>query len=516
MYAMYDVLLTVFSLAMCVIGLHYALLLYWYCCKNRKYYRWSPPPTDAALVEKAQSLLTMTRPTMATVAKALILTEQGAFDTPKAAYHALRVQAAFRGHLARQRLRLKHDAIEEHNRSERAAQVVQRHLRGRSSRIAWQTTLCRTNEIKAASMIQCTFRKRKAGKLLRLSMAAATPPSSPPATPFYQHSEEMVERTTPLTMAVRVTTTTNRWLHPASHWLRAQHARVAPSPHPHHASAHTQQIVHLHHEDISKRADCEPKMRSKEGGMCANTCGSVLNVICRCVKGAGQERGETRTQRRRRMAAEAALKMKRPKFAPLPAILRFPTLEKFVMLTFSPALLTSASSVIGAQVAGTHVLEGWSISLSSLIILGVFGFYFNELRTLLRFRRIHHDMCWQGAEAPESNAEVDDPIFASLGKIGLMVPRLRGRGGYEPPDEDCEEPARTERAIQRAFCCNFWRYCGGMEERAGDVLETLPMWTVCAILSQHHMPPNCACCYPVEAQVARSSAYLLSLGTGRC
>ena len=41
---------------------------------------------------------------------------------------------------------------------------------------------------------------------------------------------------------------------------------------------------------------------------------------------------------------------------------------------------------------------------------------------------------------------------------------------------DCEEPARTERVLSRAFSLKFWQYCGGKEERAGDVLETLPMW----------------------------------------
>ena len=60
-----------------------------------------------------------------------------------------------------------------------------------------------------------------------------------------------------------------------------------------------------------------------------------------------------------------------------------------------------------------------------------------------------------------------------------MRPRLRGRGGYEAPEEDGAEPARTERSLSRAFCFRPrwpWR-CGAKDERAGDVLETLPMWT---------------------------------------
>ena len=66
-----------------------------------------------------------------------------------------------------------------------------------------------------------------------------------------------------------------------------------------------------------------------------------------------------------------------------------------------------------------------------------------------------------------------------MGKLRLTRPRLRGRGGYEAPEEDGVEPARTERVLGRAFCFSPrwpWR-CGLKGEHAGDVLETLPMWT---------------------------------------
>ena len=192
-------------------------------------------------------------------------------------------------------------------------------------------------------------------------------------------------------------------------------------------------------------------------------------------------RRETQRQRHLRKAANAVAKARqaatRPQFRPLPAILRFPTLEKFVLISFSPALMTTASSVIGAQIGGYHVLEGWSLSLAFLIIIVVVRFFVSEISTLIRFRRVHHDACWQGAEPPQSIAEVDDPIFASLARLRVMRSRLRCRGGFEPPDEDSEEPTRTERALSRAFSCSLWRYCGGQRERAGDVLETLPMWT---------------------------------------
>ena len=135
-----------------------------------------------------------------------------------------------------------------------------------------------------------------------------------------------------------------------------------------------------------------------------------------------------------REAAETAIKMKRPKFKALPAMLRFPVLQKLMMVTFSPALVASATSVIGAQAGGNHVLEGWSLTLSSLIIIVVISFYTLEFRTLLRFRRVHHDACWQGADPPQAGDEVDDPILALLARAKLIKPRLRGFGGFEAPE----------------------------------------------------------------------------------
>ena len=154
-------------------------------------------------------------------------------------------------------------------------------------------------------------------------------------------------------------------------------------------------------------------------------------------------------------------------------------LEKLVLATFSPTLLSSSSSVIGAHVAmgGTRQMEPWSLALSICVVTVVVAFHVLEVRTLIRFRRLDKSTpMWQGNEKPLNNAEVDDPCLALLGKFRILRPKLRGRGGFEAPDEDAVEPARTERALRRALSCGFWRYCGGEEERLGDVLETLPMW----------------------------------------
>jgi len=180
-----------------------------------------------------------------------------------------------------------------------------------------------------------------------------------------------------------------------------------------------------------------------------------------------------------RQARREAAK-RQPKFTSLPAFLRFPLLEKYVLITFSPALLTSASSVIGAHFGGAHAVTEWSLILSYVVALIVVIFHVSEVWTLFYFHKRHHDNCWQGEDPPQSNAEVDDPLLALLGWLHVIRrPRLRGRGGFEAPEADGEEPARTERALLRAFCglsC-LLKYNGGSEEEyAGDILEVLPMW----------------------------------------
>lgn len=165
-----------------------------------------------------------------------------------------------------------------------------------------------------------------------------------------------------------------------------------------------------------------------------------------------------------------------PQFHALPPILRYPTLEKYMVFTFSPALVASATALIGAQAGGLHKLELWSLSLASLLCVLVGLFFARELQILRHFRRRHHDQCWHGAERPLGNEEVDDPLLALAGRLRVMRPRLRGRGGFEPPDGDCHEPQRTEGALRRALKPCARRKLGSVHERAGEMLETMPMW----------------------------------------
>ena len=112
----------------------------------------------------------------------------------------------------------------------------------------------------------------------------------------------------------------------------------------------------------------------------------------------------------RRAACQKAARAKRaaraPTYHPLPPILVFPTLEKLLLFTFSPGLVAAATAVIGAQAGGLHELEGWSLSLSVVVLLVIGGFFITEFFTLRRFLKLHHDECWHGAEKPTSNVEV--------------------------------------------------------------------------------------------------------------
>ena len=72
-------------------------------------------------------------------------------------------------------------------------------------------------------------------------------------------------------------------------------------------------------------------------------------------------------------------------------------------------------------------------------------------------------------------AEIDDPLFAFLttSTRGVVRPASRELGGFEPPEEDAEEPGRTERALDRFF--SLWPV-DARRMRAGDSLAELPTW----------------------------------------
>ena len=163
-----------------------------------------------------------------------------------------------------------------------------------------------------------------------------------------------------------------------------------------------------------------------------------------------------------------------PEFRSLPGALRWPNPEVTLLVAFSTGLLQCACSVLGAYASGfrtTTTNLGLACGVISLILL----FYAHQLYQLLVFYRVHNAEVWNDAELPESKDEVDDPFFALLTNVscGRIKPTSRELGSFEAPENDDEEPARTERALARFFCfCRPWF----SELPPGDALAELATW----------------------------------------
>ena len=502
---LYDTFLTVLLFCACLVAFHYVLLLAWGLVVNRKYYKHKvaraavcPEPVAAPSAAnggeqdgsaRGAGAATAAAPGAApTAATAPLLSERGTGAPPTAvpaalvldaasAARVLRIQMKFRARLARRELVARRAELAERETLERASAMVQRMLRGKRSRAAFPRVIEEARRDKMARKIQAWWRLRKWRRVLlpalgspgsrvcpfvsSPSLALASPPPSPPS----DASGEYVGR------LMRVSF--------------APSGRVAPAP-TDDADATT-----------PPRKEAAPSPRLPPAGV--------------------------------------SKAMRRPRFRALPSILLFPSLEKYLLFTFSPGLVAVSVAIIGAQArarpwvsqpgttsprarascvlqldrppssrptrppahpcaptlapspvcprcaqaGGQHECEAWSLALACMVLATIALFFLSEFLTLRRFLRMHGDACWQGAEKPQARREVDDPFLALMGRMRLCRPRLRGRGGFEAPEEDCAEPARTERALQRALCITLrwpWR-CGTKDERAGDVLETLPMWT---------------------------------------
>ena len=102
-------------------------------------------------------------------------------------------------------------------------------------------------------------------------------------------------------------------------------------------------------------------------------------------------------------------------------------------------------------------------------------FFVDQARRLLIFFRHHSPACWHAFQKPTSREEIDDPIFALLTRLsyGHIPPQLRVLGSFEAPEEDDEEPARTERALRRFFCLCRPRF---RQLAPGDALNELQTW----------------------------------------
>ena len=154
--------------------------------------------------------------------------------------------------------------------------------------------------------------------------------------------------------------------------------------------------------------------------------------------------------------------------------LMWPNLEVTFFVSFSTGLLQCATAVLGATCAG-YATTIRSLATSVITITLIIAAFAWQTYRLIIFLKYHDEVCWQPAEPPEAKDEIDDPFFAFLttSTKGLVRPSSRELGGFEPPDEDMEEPARTERALARFFS---WRPVDARRMRAGDSLSELPVW----------------------------------------
>ena len=133
--------------------------------------------------------------------------------------------------------------------------------------------------------------------------------------------------------------------------------------------------------------------------------------------------GRKKKADKQRLLNEAALEAKkrvRPKFKSLPAIFVFPTLEKFMLVTFSPALITASTSIIGAEVGGAHIVGTEAVVVAALTIAVVLIWHALEIRTLIRFRRRHHDVCWQNADPPQVSLTTTAHAHTRRSYLGMV------------------------------------------------------------------------------------------------
>ena len=175
------------------------------------------------------------------------------------------------------------------------------------------------------------------------------------------------------------------------------------------------------------------------------------------------ELNELPVKTRARLEVARQRRALRPAFRALPEPFLWPSPEMNFFMMFPSSLVQSACAVLGAACAGYYVLPG-TILLSLGAIALVVAFYASEARRICIFKRTHNDQLWSDADPPGSKEEVDDALIALLvnATTGLVPPAARELGGFEAPQDDEVEPARTERAFARAATLP-WR-----RERFGD------------------------------------------------
>ena len=153
------------------------------------------------------------------------------------------------------------------------------------------------------------------------------------------------------------------------------------------------------------------------------------------------------------------LRARFPHFVALPDVLAFPNLEIILFVFMASSVTEVCASIVAAYGAGS-VDDGPMVGLALACLLLVAFVVVHEVLRIRRFYRRHKDL-FVAEEEPLHPSEVDDPLLYSLAKCRLIKPRSRVRGGYEPREDDNEEPDRTERLLSRPLA--LWRH-----RKAGD------------------------------------------------
>lgn len=147
------------------------------------------------------------------------------------------------------------------------------------------------------------------------------------------------------------------------------------------------------------------------------------------------------------------------KFIPLPSFLVFPNLLNLVISVFITGLVEKSVALLTDQTADCTLLE---CKWPALLVLGACGLYMAVgFATTWHFYKRFLDDTWE-LMVPEELDAVDDPLYSLISKCRLrfcpmdrksgdlrrftLIDRVRGE--FAAPEEDTEEPARTERLLK--------------------------------------------------------------------
>lgn len=182
-------------------------------------------------------------------------------------------------------------------------------------------------------------------------------------------------------------------------------------------------------------------------------------------------------------ALQAKLGERRPSFTSLPEPFCWPNFEVTLFAAFSTGIVQASSGVLGTAIAGHATLpRNLAISIGTIIL--VLLAYAHEAHRLYLFYENHKNVCWQPSEKPRTKDEVDDPLLAALSNVVKLPPMAREQGSFEAPEDDDEEPSRTERRLERVL--TPWRAPDFRDMPPGDALtevrrdSTMSEWPMAA------------------------------------